>query len=198
MPETVQSFSTLLTLARQGDQHALAQLTQQYESKVRLVARVVLGPALRPYLDTVDLVQSVHRSLLLGLRAQKVDIAGPDNLIALTVLMVRRKVARRWAHLRRQQRLSGAPAGRDDLPGLLLGVSSPQADPAREAAYRDMVRQLCRQLSEAERRMLALRLQGHTTAEVAAALGVSPIALRVRLTRLRQRLQDGGVFADWL
>ena len=198
MAEAPTEFAALLASARAGDEAAAARLVRAYEPQVRIAARVLLGPALRPYLDSVDLVQSVHRSLLLGLRAQKVDLAGPDNLIALTVLMVRRKVARRWAHLRRQQRLSGAPAGRDDLPGLLLGVSSPQADPAREAAYRDMVRQLCRQLSEAERRMLELRLQGHTTAEVAAALGVSPIALRVRLTRLRQRLQDGGVFADWL
>ena len=60
----------------------LAALVQSYESKVRLVARVLLGPALRPYLDSVDLVQSVHRSLMLGLRQDKFDISSPEKLMA--------------------------------------------------------------------------------------------------------------------
>jgi DNA-directed RNA polymerase specialized sigma24 family protein len=43
-----------------------------------------------------------------------------------------------------------------------------------------------------------MRLQGHSTAEIAAALELSPVALRVRMTRLRQRLRASGVFDDWL
>ena len=49
---------------------------------------MLLGPALRPYLDSLDLVQSVHRSLLLGLRQEKYDISSPDQIIALAVTLV--------------------------------------------------------------------------------------------------------------
>ena len=42
----------------------MEELVAAYEPEVRLVARVRLGTALRPYLDSVDLVQSVHRSVL--------------------------------------------------------------------------------------------------------------------------------------
>src|SRR5438132_5374477 len=108
-------FPALLARARQGDRGALTQLAQQYESKVRVVARVLLGPALRPYLDSVDLVQSVHKSLMLGLRRNQYDISNPDKLVALTLTMLRRKAARHWRRLQRQQRLSGAGTDSDTL-----------------------------------------------------------------------------------
>src|SRR5258708_3834180 len=98
MPDATGEFTALLARARGGEQEALLQLVRQYESKVRLVARVLLGPALRPYLDSVNLVQSVHRSLLLGLRQDKFDVSTPENLLALALTLVRRKVARQWRH----------------------------------------------------------------------------------------------------
>src|SRR5437867_9177692 len=110
VPDTANDFAALLARARGGDRQALEQLAQQYEFKVRLVARYLLGPALRPYLDSMDLVQSVHRSLLLGLRQDKFDISTPENLMALALTLVRRKAARQWRHLRRQRRLDSGSA----------------------------------------------------------------------------------------
>ena len=64
--------------------------------------------------------------------------------------------------------------------------------------YREQVEQLCRHLSEGDQHLLSLRLEGYDTGEIAAKLGASEVATRVRLTRLRQRLQASGVLADWL
>src|SRR5690242_14346541 len=89
-------FSDLLALARQGDEAALSQLVNEYEREVHTVARIRLGSALRPYVDSLDLVQSVHRSLLIGLRDGRFDISTPQNLVALALTIVRRKVARQW------------------------------------------------------------------------------------------------------
>jgi RNA polymerase sigma factor (sigma-70 family) len=196
MPETPDDFTGLLARARAGDQSALARLAEQYEPKVRIVARVLLGPALRPYLDSVDLVQSVHRSLLVGLRDERYDCSGPEKMIALAVAMLRRKAARHWRHLRRQQR--PAPGADGGLPELLMSLCSPQPDPARQAEFRDAVECLCGDLSDPERRMLVLRSHDYTCAEVAEQLGLMPAAVRVRLSRLRKRLQERGVAADWL
>ena len=63
-------FSHLMQRARDGDRLAIEQLVCLYEAEVRVIARIGLGAPLRPYLDTVDLVQSVHRSLLTGLARQ--------------------------------------------------------------------------------------------------------------------------------
>lgn len=198
MSEAPEGFATLLDRARQGDRGALAQLVQHYEFKVRLVARYLLGPALRPYLDSMDLVQSVHKSLLLGLRQDRFDISSPENLMALALTLVRRKVARKWRHLRRQQRLEGQSAESGGLPQLLTSLSSPRADPAGTVQFNDQVEHLCGSLDEKERRLLELRLEGHTPAEMAEQLGLTANAVYVRLARLRQRLRDTGVLDDWL
>lgn len=198
MPETAGDFATLLARARGGDRAALEELARTYEPKLRLVARVLLGPALRPYLDSVDLVQSVHKSLLVGLRDQKFAFDTSDDLLALALTMVRRKVARQWRRLQRQQRLCGESGEPADLAYLLTALSRPQDDPAQAAQFNDSIAQLCRNLNDAERRLLELRLEGYTPAECAAALNLSAVAFRVRLTRLRQRLRAAKVLDDWL
>jgi len=198
MAEPAADFADLLTRARAGDRAALSQLAREYEPKLRMVARVLLGSALRPYLDSIDLVQSVHRSLMVGLRDQKFDVKSPDQLMALALTLVRRKVARQWRHLQRQQRLSGGVGDTDGLANVLTTLSRPQDDPAAAAQFRDQVAQLCAGLNETERRLLDLRLQGYSPAEIGAELGISAVAFRVRLTRLRQRLRATGVLDDWL
>ena len=198
MPETAGDFAILLARARGGDRAALDELARTYEPKLRLVARVLLGPALRPYLDSVDLVQSVHKSLLMGLRDQKFAFDTSDDLLALALTLVRRKVARQWSRMQRQQRLSGESGAPADLAYMLAAMSRPQDDPAQAAQFNDSVAQLCRNLNNAERRLLELRLQGYTPAECAAELNLSAVAFRVRLTRLRQRLRAAEVLDDWL
>jgi RNA polymerase sigma-70 factor (ECF subfamily) len=198
MAASSDEFATLLARARQGDQGAVAELARQYEPEVRLVAHVRLGRALRPYLDTVDLVQSVHRTLALGLREDKFDISSPDKLVALALTLVRRKVARHWRRLQRQQRLSGGPADTGNLPQLLAALSSPQADPARDAQLNEAVGRICAGMDGVERQLMELRLQGYSTAEAARELGLDADVLRVRLSRLRQRLRATGLFTEWL
>ena len=191
-------FNSLMARAHSGDESALAELARTYEAEVRIVAHVLLGPALRPYLDSIDLVQSVHKSLLVGLRNDKFDISSPEKLIALALTIVRRKVARQWRHMRRQTRLESTGSSKTNLAELIASLGSPEADPASAAQYNDMVRHVCGKLSETERRVIDLRLQGLSTADVARNLDLDPDVLRVQLSRLRQRLRKDGVLTEWL
>src|SRR5262245_6158170 len=197
MPETIDDFRGLMQQAQSGDEIALRQLCEHYEPKIRIVARVLLGPALRPHFDSLDLVQSVHRSLLVGLRQEKFDISTPEKLIALATTMVRRKVARKWRTAQRQFRLDGNP-NQSSIQDVLVSLSTAEPDPAQVAEHRDEIAHLYTQLDETERRILELRAEGFTTNEVADQLGLSGVALRVRLTRLRQRLRTAGVADVWL
>jgi RNA polymerase sigma-70 factor (ECF subfamily) len=191
-------FAALIARAHAGDPTALAELVRRYESRVRLVARVLLGKALQPYLDSMDLVQSVHRSLLVGLRRGKFVISTPEELIALARTMVRRKAARQWRHMRRQQRLESGSGDSGNLLELLLSLHSSETDPARAAQLSDAARRVCDRLTAAERRHMEMRMDGYTNPEIAAELGLSEVALRVQLARLRKRLRAEGVFDDWL
>ena len=198
MSDDAATFVTLLEGARRGEPAAIEQLTRQYEPKLRVVARVLLGPALRPHLDSIDLVQSVHRSLMVGLRENRFDIGTPENLIGLAMTLVRRKAARQWRRARRQQRLDAGTSSAQNAVEVLMALTSSGSDPAKLAAFRDQVEKLCSNLSESERTILDLRLQGHSTDEIARQLALSPVALRVRMTRLRQRLRGAGILDDWL
>ena len=135
----------------------------------------------------------------MGLRENKFDISTPANLMALAVTIVRRKVARHWRHLQRQQRLSlGTPRDDAPTPQILASLSTPHADPAAAAQFQDALENLWQHLDATERRVMELRLQGHSTVEVARTLGLDADVLRVRLSRLRQRLRANGVLTEWL
>jgi RNA polymerase sigma factor (sigma-70 family) len=197
MTAAVDEFSDLLTRARTGDEAAVKQLVQQYEGIVRRAASGLLGQAMRPYLDSLDLVQSVHRSLLIGLRHDKFDISTPNNLIALALTMVRRKIARHWRKLKHQPSAQ-APVSVNDTKDALSQVPDTQTGPASQVVFSDEMTRLMAELDPTDRRLIELRLQGHSTADVARLLGVDSRFLRVRLGRLRKRLQERGLLNEWL
>lgn len=197
-PASDQLFSALFARARAGDAEALSELVRTYESEVRIVAHVLLGPALRPHLDSLDLVQSVHRSLMAGLRHEKFDISTPENLVALALTIVRRKVAKKWRQVQRQERLTRGPAGDDDLFTTLASLTSREGDPAGAAEVNDALRRVCNDLTPADRRLMELRLAGYTTAEAARELGTDPDVLRAHLSRLRQHLRTAGILSEWM
>jgi RNA polymerase sigma factor (sigma-70 family) len=182
-PEPLQP---VLARIREGDEAALTELLQRYEPRLRTAAKVLLGPLLRPQLDSLDLVQSVHRVLLPVLRDGKYDLASPDQLLALAVTIVRRKVARNWRRLQREQTLA---QHRDN--------GSTADDPAQIAQARDALQYLLKQLGEDEQRLVELRLEGYSTVEIARKLNCDAHALRARLSRLRQRLRKLGYF-EWV
>ena len=190
-------FDLLLAAARSGDETAMQRLVSQYEPELRIVARHRLGPALRPHLDTIDLVQSVHRSLLIGLRANRFDISSPEKLIGLAVTIVRRKAAKHWRHLKRQQRLSTQDEAGDDFVDTMLSLQTPQTDVPADVATQEVLAQWLAGLDNIEKQLITMRLEGHSTAEVAQALELDPDVLRVKLSRLRKRLRERG-FVDEL
>lgn len=192
------TFAELLARARAGDREAMGVLTLQYEPKLRIATRVLLGTALRPYVDSVDLVQSVHRSLIVGLRAGRFDISSPENLLGLALTMVKRKVARQWRRAQKQVRAETLAPADEPLIETLASLSVSSQDPAQGAALRDQASTLWRQLDETEQGILRFRLAGHTTGEMAELLELHPTTLRVRIHRLRLRLRAQRLLEDWL
>jgi RNA polymerase sigma-70 factor (ECF subfamily) len=191
-------FRELLDRARQGDQDALGDLVRRYEPEVRMVARLRLGSALRPHLDSIDLVQSVHHSLMVGLRQNRFEINTPQQLVALALTIVRRKAARAWQRLKRQQRLSDGGGGEGTLARTLLDLASAEQDPAAAAQYRDAVEGVCRNLDLVEKQLLEMHLEGYRTVEIAEQLNLNADVLRVKLSRLRARLRSQGIVAEEL
>jgi RNA polymerase sigma-70 factor (ECF subfamily) len=193
MSQAEVDFPELLARVRAGDESATRALVERYEPEVRMVARYLLGPAMRSALDSMDVVQSVHRSLILGLRADRFEVSSPDRLVALAVTLIRRKVARHWRRIKAR----GGPAWGLSSTGP-AGPEGNADDPAATAEYNDQVARILDMLDPADRTLVELRLDGHTTAEAARKLGADPNVVRVRLSRLRRRLAERGLLAELL
>jgi DNA-directed RNA polymerase specialized sigma24 family protein len=104
-------------------------------------------------------------------------------------------VARHWRRLKQQ---AGVANVGPDVAAAAVPARGDEADPAREAQFREEVHRLLHILGESDRHLLELRLRGYSTADVARHLGVDARVLRVRLGRLRKRLLKKGVLDDWL
>ena len=82
-PDADDAFAELIARVRRGDEQAAAELVHRYEGIIRRRARRLLGPALRVHLDSVDIAQSVNRTLLIGLRRASFAVSTPEELTRL-------------------------------------------------------------------------------------------------------------------
>ncbi|MCE9604821.1 MAG: sigma-70 family RNA polymerase sigma factor [Planctomycetia bacterium] len=197
-PEPRKESTDFWLRLRDADETALAAIVKEYEPEIRRAATMRLGPLLRPHLDSVDLVQSVYITLLKGLRGEKFHIAGPQELVALSAEIIRRKVAQVWKRLKRRTELNNNLTGsREDEEHVMVNREG-EPDPTADAELRDAIERIMQECDPADKKLLQLRLEGHSTAEAARALDADPDVLRVRLSRLRKRLTERGLLAEWL
>lgn len=184
-------FAALLARCRSGDEQAMTEIVKLYESEVRMVARARLGPGLRPHLDSVDLVQSLHRSLLIGLRNDRFSLNSKGELLALAITIVQRKAARHWRKNRRQHRLSGGWIDNTcSLHHVLLQLHSTDDDPAKSLEIAELIDELLKGLQSNDQELLRLRLMGFSTVEAAKKLGLDPDVTRARLSRIRRSMRQ--------
>ncbi len=93
-------FQTMIRQVRTGDADAAASLVKQYESELRIIARVKLNdPRMRRVFDSMDICQSILANFFVRASAGQFEIDTPEQLIKLLATMVRNKVT---DHARRQ------------------------------------------------------------------------------------------------
>jgi RNA polymerase sigma factor (sigma-70 family) len=186
MPPRESKFLSLLKRASAGDRDATGELLRRYEPQLRAYAHVHLGQALRRDADSLDLVQSALRSLMLALWSSRYQFKNSDDLLRFAIKIEKTKIARRAERGRRQKPLPADEAvARED-------------DPADWAALQDALEQIDCQLSEPERRMVALFLQGYSRKEAAERLGYADDnKYRSYWSRALKRLRDSGRLDEW-
>ena len=184
------NIQELLAAAEAGHDSAIAELLNHYDTELRWIARRFLGSPLQAHLDSGDLVQSVHRSMLQGLRSKRFLINSPEQLRALVTAMIRHKIGRHWRRLQRQQRV-GTAEGECGLNPAVTGEIA-------EVDCQEWLERWLPHLDEQERALVLGKLAGRTTVEVARALRVDPDILRVKLSRLRKRWSAAGLATELL
>lgn len=188
-PAHTEPSIALLRRIRTGDADAWTELYLRYRDRLLFAIRRRLGPALRARLESEDVLQSVVREALHGLRAFEPD--GDGALGRYLHVCVLNKI-RKKAVFHAAQRRSGAVPLTDTLAERVDWTD--RNSPAGELRYADsdrferLERELQR-LPEPMRTVVDLRAcEGQTNAEVAAAIGRSEEATKKLYQRAVARL----------
>ncbi len=174
---------TLISRAQSGDREAFAGLVRRYQ---RLVFRVV-GGFLRNPADVEDVAQDVFLKAYAALPGFR-----PMAPFAPWIVQIATRAT--YDRLRQRGRNQSREVGWEDLPmGEQLAASQLAAHghTDEQAAARDLADRLLASLSPKDRMALVLADGlGYSAAEVGKALGVSALAVRLRLHRARQKARQ--------
>jgi RNA polymerase sigma-70 factor (ECF subfamily) len=187
MPETP-TFEELIRRVRAWDQEAAAELVRRYEPMIRRTVRFRLADTrLNNVLESMDISQSVLKSFFVRAAAGQYDLETPGQLLRLLASMARNKLVSKERRHRTLRRGSDYRVTSVENPEWLV---EPGPGPGPEVAARDLLQEVLRRLSPAERRIQEMRNDGHDWAAIADRLGGSPDALRKQLARAVDRVAE--------
>lgn len=180
------SDHTLIRYIQGGDQAAAAELYLRYAARVRQVVAARCSAEFAARFDPDDVVQSVFRVLYEGVRAHNFAVPKGGELWGLLSALAVNKVRDQIAHHRAAKR----DVYRTSAPGefVLEGVFA--HDDQTAALIRMVVDEYLNSLPELERSVLALRMTGHTVAEIAARTGRAVRTTERLLQKIRDQLAD--------
>lgn len=191
MEESSTEFGQLMERVRAGCPEAARALYERYAKAVRRVVRCRLSRLTRRHFDSQDVSQSVWASFF----EEKTDqyaFGTPEDLIAFLGRVAYNKVVDKTRYalggrrdVRREQSLD-APQGAEDRDPLNDALPAPAHTPSKYILADERWQKLTRNLPPGHVRILEMRLEGHSQAEIARRLGCD----RKLVQRLLERLEE--------
>ena len=181
----------LLARIKNGDEQAVRELLNRYESKVRLVVRRQLPRLLRSRFDSIDFLQSVWGSFFHRIQTESNDLNEEENLIAFLAWAARNKVIdeyRRAATQKQNIHREESIESRGDRETTLASGDTP----SELAQAHETFDRLSRLLPEDQRVILELRAAGYSCGEIGDRLGLSERKVQRVLEELRNRARIEG------
>lgn len=183
---------SLVVMVRDGDQEAASVLYERYARRVFGLVRSKLGPRLSAATEPDDIVQSVFKSVFRGMQSGSYEAPPGSTLWNLLAVISVRKLSSRATHLAAKCRDTSRNVPLDHGGEESSGMTDAFVDPVAVEFLELCIRESLDLLRPTHRKVLALRIEGHTVDEIAAATG------RARRT-VERILQDSRrVLADAL
>lgn len=174
----------LIACIRSGSEDAAAILYERYARRLEGLADRQMSAGIRRVTEPEDIVQSAFRSLFRGVRSGA--YSAPEgrslwNLLAVIAVHKVRRKATRQRSVTGAVSLSAAPDS--DTFGTPEDALSPEGF---EAALRECIESL----SEDERTVVTLRIEGYTVEEISDRLSRSRRTVERQLQRIREQLTE--------
>jgi RNA polymerase sigma-70 factor, ECF subfamily len=182
----------LVDLYRQGDPEAARLLFARYVGRLTSLAQSRLSSKLARRIDAEDVVQSAYRSFFMGARDGRYELRESGDLwrllAVITLNKLRRKVEHHTAGKRNvdHERHQGQS---DDRP-LYGDALTREPSPVEALAVVEEAELLTRGLTDEQRRMVELRLQGYLIEEIATQTSRSERTVRRVLDKVKQDLEQ--------
>lgn len=177
---------SLLDQLRAGDPGATQKVFFTYVTRLMHLARERLSQRMARRVDPEDIVQSVFRTFFGRLKEGHFTLETEDDLGKILVSITIRKVLRQVAFHRAAKR---DPGREEDAgarsPADVLEICSEEPSPDATLAFLDQLEHLLNRLSPRDRKVLEMRLQGYSNAEIAEQLGTSDRHVRRVLMHIR-------------
>jgi RNA polymerase sigma factor (sigma-70 family) len=185
------SFHALMDRLRAGDDDAAQKVLDHYARRLIALARSRLDRLLCRKIDPEDVLQSVFKSFFARHAGGQVRLDTWDNLWGLLATITVRKCGRHAQYYRagmRDVRREALPAPGDEA-GQAWEAADREPTPAETAVLVETVELLLRGMSERDRQIVELRLQGYRSVEIAAQVGCTERSVQRVLERVRSRLE---------
>jgi DNA-directed RNA polymerase specialized sigma24 family protein len=184
-----ESVTNWLQAFQAGDREAIRLLRQRYFHRMVGLARQKLGHSPGGAADEEDVALSAFDSFCQGVeQGQFARLENRDDLWRLLVVITVRKAVNLVQHEGRQKRRGDQVAETDDE--VLHGLLSREPCPALAVAMNE---ECCRLLDllgdEPLRKLVLLKLEGHTNTESAALLGRTRVTVQRMLKLIQQTWQ---------
>lgn len=187
MPDDPPDDRDLLTAYVAGSETAARDLFDKYCERLLRLAGARIGPKFASRLDAQDVVQSAFRTFFIRARNDEFVFDAQDDLFKLLVRITVHKTLRQIAYHRAARRNPAAELGHGSAAqDQLLQVMAAGPTPDAEAAVLDGLKAFVGQLTESDARVLELKIQGHTTPEIAELTGSYDRKVRRVLERIRE------------
>lgn len=175
----------LVAAFKAGSQSAARELFDRYCEKLMRLARRRIGQRMATRVDPEDVIQSAFRTFFVHVRNDDFTFLEENDLFKLLVRLTVNKALRQIAHHRAAKRDPGREQGQgSEATDVLRNLTAHDPPPEVEVAVLDEFERFLEQLPEFDRRVLELRVQGHSTVEIAEALGSYDRKIRRVLERI--------------
>jgi RNA polymerase sigma factor (sigma-70 family) len=183
-------WNDLILGLRNGDQDACTQFWNQFGEQLQGIAQTRISDRLQRRIGSDDIVQSACRTFFRRISAGQFDVPDADALWRLMCAIVLTKVKRAARDHGRQKRGMNAEQYIDASSDQSQGGFQLEADattPLDAAMFSDQMDNLLANLSSIECQILDMKLQNHTSEEIAEAINCSERTVRRLTAQIRKR-----------
>ncbi|TWT91964.1 RNA polymerase sigma factor [Stieleria varia] len=169
-----------------GDPITAAEFFQRFGGPMQRVADRNMGARLRQRVDPEDIVQSACRTFFRRLEQGQFELDGEEDLWHLICAITLNKLRRQ---ARYHSRLRRDVTRQEAITDTTVGITdhSPQ-DPVWTAQWNEVMAECFDGLSEEQRKVLQMRLEGYRQMEIAEAVGCAERTVRRILAGVRDQL----------